>query len=73
LTTFTCFLPQYFVSKRYSKNSTFRKNPVFIYLEDRFQKPYPFRPDIAEDITSTFDKKIEALKARESQIFEWLP
>jgi LmbE family N-acetylglucosaminyl deacetylase len=42
-------------------------------LEDRFQKPYPFRPDIAEDITSTFDKKIEALKARESQIFEWLP
>jgi len=49
------------------------KNPVFLYLEDRFQKPYPFQPDIAVDITSTFDKKIEALSAHESQMFEWLP
>ncbi|TVZ27178.1 LmbE family N-acetylglucosaminyl deacetylase [Gillisia sp. Hel_I_86] len=49
------------------------KNPVFLYLEDRFQKPYPFQPDIVVDITSTFDKKIEALSAHESQMFEWLP
>jgi len=49
------------------------KNPVFLYLEDRFQKPYPFQPDIAIDITSTFDKKIQALSAHESQMFEWLP
>jgi LmbE family N-acetylglucosaminyl deacetylase len=49
------------------------KNPVFLYLEDRFQKPYPFQPDIAIDITSTFDKKMQALSAHESQMFEWLP
>lgn len=49
------------------------KNPVFLYLEDHFKKPYPFQPDIAIDITSTFNKKIEALSAHESQMFEWLP
>jgi len=54
-------------------HTTFEKNPVFLYLEDRFQKPYPFQPDIAIDITSTFDKKMQALSAHESQMFEWLP
>ncbi len=49
------------------------KNPVFLYLEDHFQKPYPFQPDIVVDITSTFEKKMEALSAHESQMFEWLP
>ena len=49
------------------------KNPVFLYLEDRFQKPYPFQPDIIIDITSVYDKKVEALSAHESQMFEWLP
>ena len=38
-----------------------RKNPVFLYFEDRFQRPNPFRPDIAVDITSVIDKKVNAL------------
>jgi LmbE family N-acetylglucosaminyl deacetylase len=50
-----------------------RKNPVFLYFQDRFQRPNPFRPDIAVDITSIFDKKVNALAAHESQFFEWLP
>lgn len=50
-----------------------KKNPVFLYFQDRFQKPNPFRPDIAIDISSIFDKKIYALAAHESQFFEWLP
>jgi LmbE family N-acetylglucosaminyl deacetylase len=49
------------------------KNPVFLYYEDRFQKPSPFRPDVAIDIDSVFDKKIDALDAHVSQVYEWLP
>jgi LmbE family N-acetylglucosaminyl deacetylase len=50
-----------------------KKNPVFLYTEDNFQKPYPFQPDIAVDITSVFDQKIYSMSAHESQFFEWLP
>jgi LmbE family N-acetylglucosaminyl deacetylase len=50
-----------------------KKNPVFLYTEDGFQKPTPFQPDIAVDITSVFDQKIYAMAAHESQFFEWLP
>ena len=49
------------------------KNPVFLYVEDRFQKPYPFQPDIAVDISDVFEQKIYAMAAHESQFFEWLP
>jgi LmbE family N-acetylglucosaminyl deacetylase len=50
-----------------------KRNPVFLYTEDGFKKPYPFEPDIAVDITSVFDQKIYAMAAHESQFFEWLP
>ncbi len=50
-----------------------KKNPVFLYVEDRFQKPYPFQPDISVDITKVFDQKVYAMAAHESQMFEWLP
>lgn len=49
------------------------KNPVFLYLEDHFQKPTPFQPDITVDITETFEKKIAGLDAHSSQMYEWLP
>jgi LmbE family N-acetylglucosaminyl deacetylase len=49
------------------------RNPVFLYFEDRFQRPNPFRPDVAVDISSVIDKKVDALSAHESQYFEWLP
>jgi len=50
-----------------------KKNPVFLYFEDRFQRPNPFRPDVTVDISSVIDKKVHALSAHESQYFEWLP
>jgi LmbE family N-acetylglucosaminyl deacetylase len=50
-----------------------KKNPVFLYFEDRFQRPNPFRADITVDISSVFDKKVFALAAHQSQVFEWLP
>lgn len=50
-----------------------KKNPVFLYSQDHFQRPNPFRPDIAVDITESFDQKVDALDAHESQVYEWLP
>lgn len=50
-----------------------KKNPVFMYLEDRFQQPQPFRPDLCVDITGVYDQKVYAMSAHESQFFEWLP
>jgi LmbE family N-acetylglucosaminyl deacetylase len=49
------------------------KNPLFVFLQDHFQKPYPFQPDIAVATDQTFDKKIAALDAHVSQFYEWLP
>ena len=46
------------------------KNPVFLYLPDRFAKPNPFKADIAIDIDSTIEKKMDALALMESQFLE---
>ena len=50
-----------------------KKNPVFLYSHDSFQKPSPFKPDIAVDITDVVEQKIYGMAAHESQFFEWLP
>ncbi|HEV2688975.1 MAG TPA: PIG-L family deacetylase [Bryobacteraceae bacterium] len=50
-----------------------RKNPVFLYFEDRFLRPNPFRPDIAVSLDDVIDKKIDALDSFVSQFYEWLP
>jgi LmbE family N-acetylglucosaminyl deacetylase len=50
-----------------------KKNPVFLYFEDGFQKPAPFRPDIAVSIDDVVGKKVDALDAHVSQVYEWLP
>jgi LmbE family N-acetylglucosaminyl deacetylase len=50
-----------------------RKNPVFLYSYDHFQRPNPFRPDVAVSIDASIDKKLAALDAHVSQVYEWLP
>jgi LmbE family N-acetylglucosaminyl deacetylase len=50
-----------------------RKNPVFLYYEDRFQRPNPFRPDVTVSIDDVIDKKLAMLDAHTSQVYEWLP
>lgn len=50
-----------------------KKNPIFLYTHDNFQRPNPFRPDIAVNITEIYPKKVYALDAHESQMYEWLP
>jgi len=47
-----------------------KKNPVFLYSYDRFERPNPFRPDILVPIDSVIDKKVEALVVMESQFIE---
>lgn len=56
-----------------SDTPALKKNPVFLYTQDRFQKPYPFIPDIAIDISDVFEQKIYGMSAHKSQFFEWLP
>ena len=50
-----------------------RKNPVYLYLQDEFRSPEPFRPDIIVPVDDVFDKKVEALHLMPSQFYEWLP
>ncbi len=50
-----------------------RCNPLFLYLEDRFQLPAPFIADVAVAIDDVWDRKIESLDAHGSQFYEWLP
>jgi len=47
-----------------------KRNPVFMYYQDRFQKPYPFHADIVVAIDSVMDKKLDALAIIESQFLE---
>jgi LmbE family N-acetylglucosaminyl deacetylase len=56
-----------------SDTPALRKNPVFMYFEDGFQKPAPFRPDVAVSIDDVIEKKIDMLDAHVSQMYEWLP
>jgi N-acetylglucosamine malate deacetylase 1 len=46
------------------------KNPVFMYYEDGFTKPYRFQADVVVSIDDTVEKKLAAMEALESQFFE---
>lgn len=49
------------------------RNPVFVYYQDGFQRPNPFRPDVVVPIDDVWDVKVSALDAHVSQFYEWLP
>ena len=46
------------------------KNPVFLYSSDAFQKPYPFKADIAVSIDDVFEQKLDAIHELASQVYE---
>lgn len=48
-------------------------NPVFLYYQDGFQKPSPFRPDVVVALDDVWENKVNALDAHVSQFYEWLP
>ncbi|HKI32774.1 MAG TPA: PIG-L family deacetylase [Gemmataceae bacterium] len=47
-----------------------KSNPVFLFYPDSFQKPNPFRPDVAVSIDPVMEKKLDALDTLESQFYE---
>ena len=47
-----------------------KRNPVFMFYQDRFQKPNPFTADIAVGIDSVIEKKLDAAIALASQTLE---
>jgi LmbE family N-acetylglucosaminyl deacetylase len=49
------------------------KNPVFLYASDGFQRPNPFRADVAVGIDDVVEPTLDALLVMESQIHEGGP
>jgi LmbE family N-acetylglucosaminyl deacetylase len=47
-----------------------RRNPVFLFYQDRFQKPNPFEADIVVGIDAVIEKKLDAALALASQTLE---
>ncbi len=47
-----------------------KRNPVFLYYPDQFQKPNPFKPDVIVSIDSVMEKKLDGLGAIVSQFAE---
>jgi LmbE family N-acetylglucosaminyl deacetylase len=47
-----------------------KSNPVFLYFEDRFQKPNPFSPDVVVGIDDVIEKKMACVEALASQFYE---
>ena len=47
-----------------------QKNPVFLFYDDRFEKPTPFAPDIVVSIDEVVERKLDALAIMESQFYE---
>jgi LmbE family N-acetylglucosaminyl deacetylase len=50
-----------------------RKNPVFLYCQDSFKKPYPFTPDVVVPIDPVIEQKVACIDALASQFYEWNP
>jgi LmbE family N-acetylglucosaminyl deacetylase len=47
-----------------------KSNPVFFFYPDRFEKPNTFQPDVAVNIDSVMEKKLDALAVMVSQFYE---
>jgi LmbE family N-acetylglucosaminyl deacetylase len=47
-----------------------KKNPLFLYSSDGFQKPYPFRPDIAVSLDDVIEQKLAAIHLIPSQVYD---
>jgi N-acetylglucosamine malate deacetylase 1 len=47
-----------------------KTNPVFLFSSDGFQRPYPFRADVAVSIDDVFEQKLDAVHELASQVYE---
>jgi N-acetylglucosamine malate deacetylase 1 len=58
------------VPKFLPETPALKRNPVFLYYSDRFQKPNPFKADVVVAIDAVAAKKLAALERMESQFYE---
>ena len=49
-----------------------KTNPIFAYLSDDFQRPYPFSPEIVVDIEPVLATVVDMLHCHKSQFYDWL-
>ena len=49
------------------------RNPAFMYFQDDFQRPNPFRPDVIVAVDRVMDRKWRSIDAMTSQMYEWGP
>lgn len=49
------------------------KLPLIFYMDDMFQRPYPFDAAVIVAIDDVAEQKIRAFAQHESQMFDWLP
>src|SRR5215469_2809295 len=47
-----------------------KRNPIFLYASDRFQRPNPFRADVAVGIDDVIEPTLDALLVMEPQLHE---
>jgi N-acetylglucosamine malate deacetylase 1 len=49
------------------------KNPLFLWMSDRFMHPEPFEADVCIDIDDVIEKKMDMYHQHKTQMYEWLP
>lgn len=49
------------------------RNPMFLFMSDRFTQPTEFKPDVCVDIDDVVEKKLDMIHQHTSQMYEWLP
>lgn len=47
-----------------------KKNPLFLFSSDGFQRPYPFKGDVAISLDDVFEQKVKAINELVSQAYE---
>jgi LmbE family N-acetylglucosaminyl deacetylase len=47
-----------------------KSNPAFFFYSDSFQRPNPFKADVAVALDAVMDKKLDAIDTLESQFYE---
>ncbi len=50
-----------------------KRMPAIFYMQDAFQKPCAFSPDLVFDITDRAEDKLRMYHQHTSQMYEWLP
>ncbi len=50
-----------------------KKNPMFLFMSDRFIHPEPFKAEVCVDIDDVIEKKMDMYHQHKSQMYEWLP